>query len=177
VFSGSSTTQTVVTVGARNLQPLAGTIGTVTSILPDYYNPGSSFIVSVAVVPQSDVIAYAIEDQLPTGWTASNISDSGVFDVKTNKVKWGLFFDASPRNLTYSAHAPNDASGIYVFTGKASLDGNPMTIGARVTNASLFSVWRNDLINNNAGLNTGYNSDDDKRCTIFARVCIGNGSA
>jgi len=56
-----------------------------------------------------------VEDALPLGWSVSNLSDGGTFDTVTSKVKWGLFFDDSPRALTCSILPPTNATGTVTF--------------------------------------------------------------
>jgi|GEM_PF-1628498 len=74
----------------------------VSSFNPTSYTPGIGIAVSIAVTPDASTVAYAVEDQVPVGWTVSNINSSGTFDSVNRKVKWGLFFDNSQRTFTYT---------------------------------------------------------------------------
>ena len=90
------------------------------------YCPGEVLTVEISLVPPPDVSAVALEDTLPTGWTASNISNGGVFDAINGKVKWGPFFTPDvPPVVTYDAIPAADATGLQCFEGLISLDGLP----------------------------------------------------
>ena len=53
------------------------------------------------------------------------------------RVKWGPFFDANPRLLTYQATPPPTAEGLTTFGGTASFDGASTVIaGSRQLQAS-----------------------------------------
>jgi hypothetical protein len=105
--------------------------------LPAGYSPGSPVTVTLQANPGAQVLAYVVEDVLPANWTASNISDNGLFDPITQKVKFGPFLDTSARTLTYSATPPATASGQVQFTGDAVADGVLSIIGGANTLASL----------------------------------------
>jgi hypothetical protein len=70
---------------------------------------------------------YAVEDKPPTNWPVSNISHGGVWDAATGKVKFGPFYDAEPRTLSYEVLSPvwglYCALGVFCFSGQASADG------------------------------------------------------
>ncbi|HOK76666.1 MAG TPA: PQQ-binding-like beta-propeller repeat protein [Verrucomicrobiota bacterium] len=107
--------------------PLSGTTapnGSAWVSLPLSYNPGASFGVAIQVTPSSNVTVYAVEHQPPPGWAISNISAGGFLDAARQKVKWGPFFDAVPRTLSYGIKPPNNATNTGVFTGAAAFDGN-----------------------------------------------------
>jgi len=91
--------------------------------MPLTYLPGQPFTVSTVVTPGSVLSAYGMEDQPPPGWTVANINNGGAYDANNGKVKWGLFFDATPRTLTYQVTPPSNAIGIATFGGQASYDG------------------------------------------------------
>ena len=97
--------------------------------LPDAYSPGIPFTVELRATPSSGTRAYAVEDVLPAGWQASNISHDGALDALTGKVKFGPFTDAQPRTLTYRLIPPAGATGPREFTGNSSIDGAPYPIG------------------------------------------------
>ncbi|NJL59431.1 MAG: choice-of-anchor D domain-containing protein [Desulfobacteraceae bacterium] len=58
---------------------------------PSCYLAGSKLTVSLSVQPSSGIGLYAVEDRQPSGWTVSNISDSGVYDAVSGKIKFGPF--------------------------------------------------------------------------------------
>jgi hypothetical protein len=75
------------------------------------------------------VSAHAVEDGPPAGWSVSNVSASGSYDVNNKRVKWGPFFDSTPRTLTYDLLPPANATGVHAFSGTASADGMDTSIG------------------------------------------------
>jgi len=112
----------------------------VTRQLP--YQEGTT--VRLVAQPSSSVAAYAVQDQPPAGWVINNISHGGVFDRVSGKVKFGPFFDAEPRTLSYDALPPiwgvHGVLGVFSFCGEASADGvnTPITGDQYLTIASLF---------------------------------------
>jgi hypothetical protein len=102
----------------------------VTRTVPATYQPGVPLTVTAAV-RCGNIGAYAVEDQPPSGWQVSNISDGGVFDRVNQKVKWGLFLDNTPRNLTYSLTPPANASGDATFSGLGAFDGQPIAVAGQ----------------------------------------------
>jgi len=82
------------------------------------------FPVTITVTPASNVGVYAVEDQIPNGWAASNFNNNGgVFDSINNAVKWGPFFDNLPRTMTYQVTPDSTSTGVVTFSGTASFDG------------------------------------------------------
>lgn len=77
---------------------------------------------------------YAVEDGLPTGWTADSgqITQGGTYDSLNRKVKWGPFYDNVPRLLTYAA-LPGTNTAPALFTGTASFDGVDVAITGQRT--------------------------------------------
>ena len=113
------------------------TENTVTSELPVTYVPTEAFIVAISVRPKSDVGAYAVQDQPAAGWSVDDISQGGVHDFVHDQVKWGPFFDNSPRLLTYRATPAATAAGDAAFEGLASFDGGRVAVsGVRRTRAA-----------------------------------------
>lgn len=92
------------------------------SELPPQYSPGVAFTVTILVKPSAGTFAYGVEDQPPSGWTVSGISENGAFDAANWKVKW-TFLDNAPRTLSYQVTAPVAASGPVLFSGIANFDG------------------------------------------------------
>jgi hypothetical protein len=94
----------------------------VTRQLPGQHGaPGSA--VRLVAQPPATTAVYALQDQPPPGWAIINISDGGVFDAFTGKVKFGPFFDNDPRTLSYEALPPPGFVGVGWFAGVASADG------------------------------------------------------
>ena len=111
--------QLVPILGQSDISPAAGSV---VRQLPSVFQPGIAFTVSLAVIPSSGTHNYALEDLLPEGWTAERISDGGQFDSFNREVKWGPFFDSSPRTVTYLANPPSGAQGSADFEGRGSFD-------------------------------------------------------
>lgn len=97
--------------------------------LPSGYTPGVRIVVTLETIPPSGAAAYAIEERPPSGWTVQNLNQGGVFDAFTGKVKFGPFFDALPRTLTYELIPPQGETGKKQFAGTASIDGVSTAIG------------------------------------------------
>lgn len=87
------------------------------------YLPGAPLTVRLTVTPATNRIVYAVADQPPAGWPVTNISAPGQWDLVTQTVKWGPFFDHEPRSFSYEVIPPVRASGPVTFDGVASLDG------------------------------------------------------
>lgn len=133
-----------VTNPPTHYQPIAiapgatTTNGTVAADRPKFFTVGAPFTVTFNVTPTNvfaytnpvslvvtyitNLMVYAAEDQVPAGWTVSQISDPGIFDAFLGKVKWGPFFDANPRILTYQVTPPTNAADIVQFYGGAAFD-------------------------------------------------------
>ena len=89
--------------------------------LPNSILPGDPVTVSIALDVPPGTTVVAAEDQPPSGWIISNISNGGAYDQSTGKVKWGLFFAPSiPATLFYQA---TSAPGPACFAGLVSYDG------------------------------------------------------
>jgi hypothetical protein len=97
--------------------------------LPPAYTPGTAFTVELRAEPPAGARAYAVEDHPPTGWTVSEISNDGVFDPATGKVKFGPFTEITARTLTYRVTPPGSATGRKEFAGVGSVDGVNYPIG------------------------------------------------
>lgn len=113
----------------RVLVRRADAIAFVRRALPAGYSPGVPFAVTLRAEPPAGAHAYAVEDRPPQGWTVSNISDNGVFDAATGKVKFGPFTDSQARTLSYRVTPPANATGRHQFIGASSLNGTEYPIG------------------------------------------------
>jgi hypothetical protein len=82
--------------------------------------------VALAVNPAAGVASYAVEEEIPGGWTARDVSDGGTFS--NGVVRWGLFLDGDARALSYTLERSEDASGFAVLRGTASFDGNSLPV-------------------------------------------------
>lgn len=120
--------------GASSVAPPAtgttrATTTTAVRTLPAGYAAGSTITVTITVTPADGVANYAVEDTPPSGWTASAINESGTFDGGTGKVRWGPYFDANARTLSYQLTVPSGASGDQTFAGTVSADGKSQAVG------------------------------------------------
>jgi|GEM_PF-2326693 len=89
----------------------------ITRALPARFNPSKTMTVTLNAAPIPGAVAYALEEQIPDGWTVSGISDGGAYDSRNKKLKWGPFLDHNLRSLTYTITPPPDASGPKTFAG------------------------------------------------------------
>jgi hypothetical protein len=88
--------------------------------LPASYIPGQKFPVVLNATPFSGTSAWAVEDHPPQGWVVSEVSEGGVFDPVTGRVKFGPFLDAKPRSQGYAVVPPSNSSGRYEFGGSSA---------------------------------------------------------
>ena len=119
-----------------------GALPAALAVMDGSYRPGQPVRIRLEVNPPLNTTVYALEDTLPKGWSVVGISDDGSIDPGVSKVKWGPFFDASPRAFYYQAVPPSGASQAAYFTGAASFDGGDVPVGGRrlIAPASLPSV-------------------------------------
>src|SRR5207237_3638624 len=101
---------------------------------------------TITSTPDSFVLNYALEDQPPKGWKVltNSISYGGAFDALRGKVKWGPFFENTPRTNSYQVIPPLDAvAGRFVFVGGVAFDEQTADfIGPRETVRNGFSSVR-----------------------------------
>ncbi|MCX6925656.1 MAG: immunoglobulin domain-containing protein, partial [Verrucomicrobia bacterium] len=107
------------------------TSGTATRTMPSVVNPAAQFDVSLTITPDATTVDQAVEEQLPSGWQAINITSGGSVDTYFNQVKWGPFSDATTRTLTYTAVPPAGINGAFTLSGLAAFDGNVVTISGQ----------------------------------------------
>lgn len=110
-------------------QPLVGQLGitsaNATASTEETYYPGETKTINILVEPGPGVLSYALEEQIPTGWTISDgsISDNGRFDFDSGTLRFGPFFDDKIRNLSYQLIPPEDARGGVAISGVLSFNG------------------------------------------------------
>jgi hypothetical protein len=110
---------------------LTTTNGSATVTLPKFYQAGEPLQVSITALPATSVVVYAVEDRPPAGWTVSDIGEGGFLDSATEKVKWGPFFDAQQRILTYRVTPPAGAIEVGQFLGGAAFGGSSIPLAGR----------------------------------------------
>jgi PKD repeat protein len=111
--------------------------------LPTNYLPGVSLLVTIDATPSGGVFAHAVQDRPPAGWDVSDVNEAGHFDSAHGQIKWGVFFDAIPRTLSYHVTPSSNACGTVSFTGEASADGSLVSIegeGAITATAPLIRI-------------------------------------
>ena len=102
----------------------------VVRVMPSLFVPGEPLTIHVSVAPATGTSAYAVQDLVPSRWTISGISHGGDFDPVNGLVKWGPFFDSTPRDLNFQLTPAPDAGLTATFEGSASFDGaNVVTAG------------------------------------------------
>lgn len=115
----------------------AGHAGSAVSFVPPLFVPGEPVTVHLSIAPAANVSAYAVQDQIPAGWMIDSISHNGEFDAVNGQVKWGPFFDQTPRELICQLRPSADAAPSASFVGFASFDGaNVAVTGQRQTRAT-----------------------------------------
>jgi outer membrane protein assembly factor BamB len=105
--------------------------GAAIASMPLVYRPGTRLTVTIAVTPDSSVVAHAVEDQPPAGWSVGAISDGGFRDAARGKIKWGPFADNQPRTLSYEVTPPLDATNLVRFNGSAAFDDEQGAVGGQ----------------------------------------------
>ena len=100
----------------------------VTRSVQTYYIPGVKITVTLSANPVSGTVFYAIEDTPPAGWTVSDWSEDGSYDPQNHKIKFGPFYDCSPRTFTYAVTPPTGTNGVQSFDGLGSMDGTDYVI-------------------------------------------------
>jgi hypothetical protein len=91
-------------------------------------SPGGSTTLKVAVTPSEGTASYAVVEKLPPGWIVSDISDEGEADPEAGVIRWGPFFDANPRTLSYGVTAPARVASSAPLEGFVSFDGQSQPI-------------------------------------------------
>jgi hypothetical protein len=89
---------------------------------------GELVTVKVRVLPAAHDLAYAVEERPPAGWQVSAVSDEGVREPVSGRIRWGPFADSAARELTYQLSPTSNAGRLGEFGGAASFDGRSVTI-------------------------------------------------
>ena len=119
---------TAAAPGSRTAKPAGDPIPEQSALqvsrrLPSSYRANQPLAVTVEVSPRPDTRAYALVETPPEGWSVRNLSHEGRWDTATRKIKWGPFFDPTPRTFTYEAVPMPAAIGSAQFAGRGSFDG------------------------------------------------------
>jgi hypothetical protein len=100
---------------------------------PATYIQKTPFVVTIAVTPDIDVQAWAVEEKVPAGWLVTEISAGGHWNKDEDVVRWGPYMDDAAQTLKYTLTPLAGASGPYELKGTASFDGADVTIGGKHT--------------------------------------------
>ena len=65
---------------------------------------------------------YAIDEEIPSGWTVTGASDGGDYTSESGHVKWVITAGAMDKVYTYTVQI-GDASGTYAFSGEYQMEG------------------------------------------------------
>ena len=103
----------------------SGNVGAIRTISES--SSAGTTIVTIDVQPGT-AGAYALEENIPAGWTALNVSGGGAFDEVNNAVRWGLYLDNEERTLTYQLIPPTNVVSVEQLIGELTLDGDVMTL-------------------------------------------------
>ncbi len=109
--------------GPDDLVDHAGVLNNVTD------NSTCAPTVNLHVTRDSHVTCWAAEEAVPPGVIPLNISDDGTWDNSSRIIRWGPFFDADNRTLTYDVSGPDMS---WPRTTRMSYDGRsfrPVTAG------------------------------------------------
>lgn len=121
--------------GPRALSPSATATNRAgaTWLVPSAYVPGESFQVRVRIAPPSGVSVYALEAQVPETLLVNEVNEGGTFDAVRHVVRWGLFFDSTQRELSFSAKSFGSLLAAVILTGRLSFDGSDEAISGVAT--------------------------------------------
>ena len=91
------------------------------SNMPRLFTNGVPFMVTISVTPPAATSFYGVQDQPPTGWLASQISNGG--NYSGGKVQW-IVPDGLSHNFSYRVTPPAGAAGTNYFVGTVSFNGS-----------------------------------------------------
>jgi len=83
-----------------------------------------SAIISIDLIFPANVLVVGLRENPPSGWTVSNISNGGRWDVTNEAVKWFFVDDELPEMVSYTITPSVDAEGVACFSGRTNFDGN-----------------------------------------------------
>ena len=112
--------------GNATSQPATLTVNTLggTIVTRQITQTGTNFFVTVTIIPPVGTPVYLVEEFVPAGFTARDISNSGSLDALNGRVVWGPFWDGLTRTLAYTLVPPAG------FTGTTTLNGAALFFGA-----------------------------------------------
>lgn len=127
LFADAVETRTPDAEGRTPRRTLHGpTLPQATRSLPDAFELHRAFTVTLQVVPPPGTRAFAVEETPPPGWLVRFVNADGRLDARHSRIKWGPFYGADARTLTYQL-TPLSATTAS-FDGLASFDGSSRTL-------------------------------------------------
>ena len=76
--------------------------------------------IKLAASPSTYAACYTVEEFLPDGLSATNITHGGIWNSDTDTIKWGPFRDGVSRDFSYT---PVGTDVVYSASGRISVDG------------------------------------------------------
>ncbi len=132
VFAGAARFDRSV-VAVTGATSVANVPSSVLRVLPSRYRPNLPFTVTIIASPVPGVVTYAVEEDVPAGWTVGTVSDGGAFDALNRKIKWGPFLDRDLRPLTYVVTPDPAAAGTRTFSGRGWFNAEASATGGAAT--------------------------------------------
>ncbi len=105
-----------------NLGDPVGPWGRAVRTLPDTFSPGAAALVTLSV-RLTNASVYSVEENVPVGWQATNVSSGGYYDASSRTVRFGLFQDGQSRDFSYSLLPPFGETNTVRISGTLNLDG------------------------------------------------------
>jgi hypothetical protein len=125
-------------------------------ILPKAFVASEAFTVRVTVRPPETAMVYAVEEQVSSDCSVTQISHDGEFDAVNGRIKWGPFFDNAERELSFVLAAAPTAQATLTFSGTASFDGSSHPIvGPELIRRAIRLISLDVLSDGQFGLSVG----------------------
>lgn len=101
--------------------------GSISRTISKSTSEGPGLVISLKISPPDKSLSSAVEENIPKGCKAVEISHGGTIDSVNNKIKW-VFFDGTPRVLTYRLLGTDEISENLKLSGEGSFDGSSVTV-------------------------------------------------
>jgi sugar lactone lactonase YvrE len=122
-------TRAPVGISGLNTNFTLATNSTAVAVMPSNWVAGQTITVQLQIIPATNIVVYGVEETPPADWLPKNVSDNGRWDALTGKIKWGPFYDAIPRNMTYALTPPVGGTNMVFWGGIACFDRTGLIIG------------------------------------------------
>lgn len=115
---------------SRQASPSGGgtDVGAIRRLSADWTYPALLPVV-VEVIPGAEASSYAVQERIPQGWNARVADGVGSVDEVSRWIRWGPFFDSTPRTLRYELTPMAGAKPDSQFDGVFSVDGFNIPVG------------------------------------------------